>query len=84
MNSMDNKMFLSNFKPAGTDLSSINQQPEQTQTIQKNYTIEELSESIKNIVNEYKEHGLNVSLDEMNFEKSFQIIIKVDKTKNEE
>ena len=84
MNSMDNRMFLSNNKSIESNLSPINQQPYETPTPPKKYTIEELSENIKNTVNEYKENGLNVSQDEMNFEKSFQIIIKVDKTKNKE
>ena len=85
MNSMDNRMFLStNNSSSASNLSLTNQSQQEVQTSPKNYTIEELSENIKNLVNEYKEHGLDISQDEMNFEKSFQIIIKVDKTKNEE
>ncbi len=80
MNSMDNRMFLSNSKPKGVNLS-ITSTPE---TTPKKYNLNEASESIKKIVKEFKEHGLDISLDEMNFEKSYQIIIKIDKTKKEE
>ena len=84
MNSMDNRMFLSTNNSSASNLSLTNQSQQEVQTSPKKYTIEELSENIKNLINEYKEHGLDISQDEMNFEKSFQIIIKVDKTKNEE
>ncbi len=84
MNSMDNRMFLSNSKPQGVNLS-ITSTPETTpESTPKKYNLDEASESIKKIVKEFKEHGLDISLDEMNFEKSYQIIIKIDKTKKEE
>lgn len=44
------------------------------------YTVEEATEKIRNLVKDLKEHGIKVNTDEMNFEKSYQIIIKLDKT----
>ena len=44
------------------------------------YTIDEATTKIRDLVNDLKEHGIDVKTDEMNFEKSFQIIIKIDKT----
>lgn len=44
---------------------------------EKNYTIEEATEKIRELVNDLKEHGVNINTDEMNFEKSYQIIIKL-------
>lgn len=46
-----------------------------------NYTVEEATNKIRDLVNDLKEHGIKVNTDEMNFEKSYQIIIKLDKTK---
>ena len=43
----------------------------------ENYTIEEATEKIRNLVEDLKAHGINISTNEMNFEKSFQIIIKL-------
>jgi ParB family chromosome partitioning protein len=45
-----------------------------------NYTIDEATEKIRNLVEDLKKHGIKVNADEMNFEKSYQIIIKLDKT----
>lgn len=45
------------------------------------YTVEEATNKIRDLVNDLKEHGIKVNTDEMNFEKSYQIIIKLDKTK---
>lgn len=44
---------------------------------EKNYTIEEATEKIRELVSDLKEHGVNINTDEMNFEKSYQIIIKL-------
>ena len=44
---------------------------------EENYTIEEATEKIRELVNDLKEHGVNINTDEMNFEKSYQIIIKL-------
>ena len=45
--------------------------------IEANYTIEEAIEKIRDLVKDLKEHGINIDTDEMNFEKSYQIIIKL-------
>lgn len=45
-----------------------------------NYTIDEATTKIRELINDLKNHGIKVNTDEMNFEKSYQIIIKLDKT----
>lgn len=45
-----------------------------------NYTVEEATTKIRDLINDLKDHGIKVNTDEMNFEKSYQIIIKLDKT----
>ena len=50
----------------------------------KKYTIDDATNKIKELVEDLKNHGIKVNTDEMNFEKSYQIIIKVDKTEEEE
>lgn len=47
---------------------------------QNKMTIEEAKSKIKNAVDEIKANGINLTMDEMNFEKSYQVIIKIDKT----
>ena len=53
-----------------------------TNVIEKNYTIEEATEKVRNLVKDLKDHGINIDTDEMNFEKSYQIIIKIYKENN--
>ena len=43
------------------------------------YTIEAATSRIKEVLEELKSHGIHISADEMNFPKSYQIIIKIDK-----
>ena len=45
-----------------------------------NYTIDQAEDKIRDLIKDLKEHGIKVTTDEMNFEKSYQIIIKIDKT----
>lgn len=45
----------------------------------KNYSIEGAMKKIKDLIADLKEHGISVHADEMNFESSFQVIIKLDK-----
>ena len=45
----------------------------------KEYSIEYATQKIRDLISEFKEHGITVHADEMNFEKSFQVIIKIDK-----
>ena len=70
------------FKPS--DLSAIELpstllNPDQEE--KDEYTVEEASTKIKELVDDLKAHGIKINTDEMNFEKSYQIIIKIDKTK---
>ena len=44
-----------------------------------NYTIEEATKKIKQTIEDLKNHGVSINADEMNFPKSYQIIIKIDK-----
>ena len=44
------------------------------------FTIQKSIDMIRNIVEELNNHGVKADLDEMNFSKSYQIIIKLDKT----
>jgi len=46
------------------------------------YTIEEATNKIRDLINDLKEHGIKINTDEMNFEKSYQIIIKLDKSQD--
>lgn len=48
------------------------------------YTIEQGIEKIKELIDQLKEHGITVNSNEMDFEKSYQIIIKIDKTDSKE
>lgn len=45
----------------------------------KGYTIEDAMVKIRDLVSDLKAHGIAIHADEMNFEKSFQVIIKLDK-----
>lgn len=45
----------------------------------EHYTIEQATEKIRNLIEDLKNHGVNLNSDEMNFEKSYQIIIKIAK-----
>lgn len=45
----------------------------------RNYSIDDAMKKIKDLVADLKEHGISVHADEMNFESSFQVIIKLDK-----
>lgn len=48
------------------------------------FTIQQSIDMIRNLVNELNNHGVTADIDEMNFSKSYQIIIKLDKTAEEE
>ena len=43
------------------------------------YTVEEAVEEIKNTLNKIKEKGIKLDMNEMSFDKSYQMIIKIDK-----
>ena len=44
------------------------------------YTIEEATNKIKDVIEDLKNHGIKVTADDMDFEKSYQVIIKIDKS----
>ena len=47
-----------------------------------NYTVEEAMNKIRELVADLENHGVSIHKDEMNFEKSHQVIIKIDKIIN--
>ena len=60
-------------------LSSIIEQNLQKEEENKVYTIESSIEKIKKLVEELQNNNIKATIDEMNFKKSYQIIIKLDK-----
>ena len=45
----------------------------------KKLSLENAKDKIRDLVEELKNNGININIDEMDFEKSYQIIIKMDK-----
>ena len=43
------------------------------------YTLETAKDKVRDLVEELKNNGIRINIDEMDFEKSYQIIIKIDK-----
>ncbi len=43
------------------------------------YSIDEATNKIRDLIEDLKKHGIEASADEMNFEKTYQIIIKIEK-----
>ena len=90
INPMDNNMFISSTDSTSSDndttLPTIQEETkeEEKEETTDTYTVEQASAKIKELVTDLKEHGINIKTDEMNFEKSYQIIIKIDKTDNKE
>lgn len=64
---------------SNVSLSSILNEPPVIKERSDKYSIEEASDKIKQLVDDLKAHGVPVNADEMDFEKSYQIIIKMDK-----
>ena len=56
------------------------QRPEIHSKQKEQFTVQKSIDMIRNLVEELKRHGVNADIDEMNFPKSYQIIIKLDKT----
>ena len=67
MNSMDNSAFISSQK-----------EPEK-----EKYTPKEAKEKVHNIIEELKSKNVKIEANEMDFDKSYQIIIKIDKDEKE-
>ena len=82
INPVNNNIFISTDEEPQEEVIK-QEEPEQEEQI-SNYTVEEATNKIKDLVTDLKNHGINLKTDEMNFEKSYQIIIKIDKTTNEE
>ena len=76
IDSTDNNMFL-------TPTSTPEVKKEEPIETTSNYTIEQATDKIRELVTDLKEHGIIINTDEMNFEKSYQIIIKIDKKEAE-
>ena len=55
-------------------------QPESNSHETEQFTIQKSIDMIRKLVEELNSHGVKADLDEMNFSKSYQIIIKLDKT----
>ena len=45
----------------------------------REYTIEEATSKIRDLADELKRHGIDITIDEMNFDKSYQVIVKINK-----
>ena len=75
INPMDNNMFLSS--------PTINTEEDKTKTTEEEreeiFTIETASRKIAELIEEIKKHGIDISSNVMDFEKSIQIIIKIEK-----
>ena len=55
-----------------------NEEPQASLTPEK-YTIDEATVKIRSLVDDLKNHGINIKSDEMNFGKTYQIILKIEK-----
>lgn len=59
--------------------SSLNSISNPTIVEKETYTVEEAIEELKKTIDKLKEKGIKVDTNEMNFDKSYQMIIKIDK-----
>ena len=72
-------MFIPAVDSPDKNLTSVVAEEPQKEQI-NNYTITDATTKIKELVEDLRNHGINIKSDEMDFEKSYQIIIKIDKT----
>jgi len=80
-NPMNNNAIDANvLTPLNNISSTVSFPTEESTSPDSKYTIEEATTKIRDLVTDLKEHGIKVNTDEMNFEKSYQIIIKLDKS----
>ena len=78
INSMDNSMFLANAE--SRESAGIIEPVNPAEPISSGpYTVEDATHKIRKLIEDLKEHGINVTTNEMNFEKSYQVIIKIEK-----
>lgn len=64
---------------SNSQLQSVKSATEEINNKNEKYTIEVAANKIKNLIDDLKAHGLDASYDEMNFDKNYQIIIKINK-----
>lgn len=70
-------MFLDSNQAASSPVSILNiPAPVQEKTT---YTIDDVTNKIREVVKDLENHGVKVTFDEMNFDTAYQVIIKVDK-----
>ena len=67
-------------KDSESILPTINPLDSTESSNNKKYTLEEATLKIKDLVKDLENHSIKVKSDEMDFEKSYQVIIKIDKT----
>ena len=63
---------------AVTAPATISSEPQETLEEEK-MSVEEATNNIRNLVKELQTKGINIYLDEMNFDKTYQMIIKIEK-----
>ena len=81
INSMDNNMFLSR-KEESAPSSPPKIERDVEEDIEKEdamYTVEDATHKIRALVDDLRQHGIDIKTNEMNFEKSYQMIIKIEK-----
>ncbi len=77
---MDNNIFLSSAPPKEEKEESPVLTPLKSFEPEKSsYSIEDAVDKIREVAKELQSHGIKINIDEMNFDKSYQIIIKIDK-----
>ncbi len=85
INPIGNSMFLSqpvDENPSANSLLSLAMGASPIPDANGTYTVEQATNMIKALVTDLTNHGIKVNTDEMNFEKSYQIIIKINKTED--
>ncbi len=82
INPVGNSMFLSQPDPSQNPNSLLSLAMGNTPIPNDNgpYTVEQATAKIKDLITDLTNHGIKVNTDEMNFEKSYQIIIKINKS----
>ena len=80
VNPSDNNMFIDQPSKEDSTIPLVNPISSEETTSSENYTIEEATTKINDLINDLQAHGIKIKSDEMNFEKSYQVIIKIDKT----
>ena len=79
INSVSNNMFLSSPPPKEelpkTELAPLKSFEAEPTT----YTLEQATNKMRELIKDLKEHGVEINADEMDFDTSYQIIIKIDK-----